>query len=229
MWMDDWLLWQRFEDWPLLQGAQHDYERFLFRFFAVENTAVVLANSNKQETEVNSRYCAEHHIPILRRRGGGGTVCLTPGCVVFTCGFYAKDLFSNQKYFSAINQLWIAALRTLGDFAIVEKGISDLAVAHQKIAGTSLFRRKHLVVYQGSLLVHPDFKLVSQSLCHPSQEPDYRQGRSHEDFLTSLRAHGFQGTAANVAASCQSFVQQHAHDFLKEHLGTGPEKTFFDF
>ena len=189
MWMDDWVLGRPAQLWPTFTNEQGQECSHLLRVFESKTTCVVLARSNDPSREVNQDYCAESNIPVLRRRGGGGTVVLGPGCQIVTFAFFARSLFDNSRYFSIINDCWIAALeRAAGIQAgtIHQRGISDLAIGNKKIAGTSLFRRKHLVVFQGSLLVDPDFETIERCLCHPSREPDYRMGRSHLDFLTSL-------------------------------------------
>lgn len=209
MWMDNWVLNQPFRSWPALVGVP-DHHRILFRFFESQRPLVVLSSSNSAEVETYEGLCKSTGVPVVQRRGGGGTVVLGPGCLILTLAFYGKDLFSNQKYFSQINQMWSDALSAAGVAGLVTRGHSDLAYGERKIAGTSLFRRKHLVVYQGSLLVHPDFDAIATLLKHPSREPDYRQGRSHSDFLISARQLGYQGTAAQLAQHCTDFVRQQA-------------------
>ncbi len=189
MWMDDWVLGRPTQLWPTFTNAQGQECPNLLRVFESTTTCVVLARSNAPEREVNQSYCAERNIPVLRRRGGGGTVLLGPGCQIVTFAFFARSLFDNARYFSIINDSWIAALESAAGIkpgTVVQRGISDLAIGNKKIAGTSLFRRKHLVVFQGSLLVDPDFETIERCLCHPSREPDYRMGRGHLEFLTSL-------------------------------------------
>lgn len=198
MWMDSWVLARPRSLWDrvnLSDGSQHP---LALRVFASQRPCVVLARSNRIETEVDSAACQRLGIPILRRRGGGGTVVLGPGCQIVTLAFFARSLFENALLFRLINGAWIEAMSAaLGSScpAIAQRGISDLAVGDRKVAGTSLFRRKHLVVFQGSLLVDPDLDLMSQLLLHPSREPDYRSGRTHRDFVTSLLACGVDTTA----------------------------------
>lgn len=206
MWMDNWVLNTPPALWPQAMGLP---ENVLFRFFEPKRVAVVLANSNLAETEVNTDFCKQKNICILKRKGGGGTVLLGPGCVVLTFAFLAKDVFNNQHYFSVINQMWIAALDDMGLHGLVQRGHSDIAHGEKKIAGTSLFRKKYLVVYQGSLLVDPDFVLIGQALQHPSKEPDYRGQRSHRDFLTSTRELGLEHTASDIAKNCDTYFRNH--------------------
>lgn len=222
MWMDNWVLNLPAHLWPLPPPKAPPHQRLLFRFFETQTTAVVLSSSNKAEVEAHPQRCAELGVPILKRKGGGGTVVLGPGCVVLTLAFYAQDVFGNSGYFHAINEVWSHALAAAGVAQVVTRGISDLAVGNCKIAGTSIFRRKHLLVYQGSLLVSPQFQLMSQLLSHPSREPDYREGRPHEGFLTSTQQQGCSLSAEQLALHCQLFFKAHAHRML-QHCFAGPE------
>lgn len=222
MWMDNWVLNQPFWSWPQEPGAARN-ERVLFRLFETQRNVVVLSSSNDAGRETYADICSELDIPILQRRGGGGTVLLGPGCLVLTLAFYAKELFSNQRYFASINQLWANALLDAGVPNLMTRGHSDLAFGERKIAGTSLFRRKHLLVYQGSLLVDPHFSLLEKVLKHPSREPDYRQGRSHREFLVSARELGYLGTTLELAEHCTAYFRRHvvSHfqmDFADESL-----------
>lgn len=213
MWMDNWVLNRPFCCWPAHPSAPESH-RVLFRLFETMRHAVVLSSSNSAEREAFEDVCRDSDIPVLQRRGGGGTVLLGPGCLVLTFAFFAKDVFSNQKYFQMINGLWADALADAGVNGLVTRGHSDLASGDLKIAGTSLFRRKHLVVYQGSLLVDPDFELISKVLRHPSREPDYRNGRSHREFLTSCRELGYKGTTQALAQHCSAYFEARALSYF---------------
>lgn len=222
MWMDNWVLNRPFHSWPVFPGVP-EHHRVLFRFFETQRQAVVLSSSNSAGREAFEDVCGALDIPILQRRGGGGTVLLGPGCLVLTFAFFARDVFSNQRYFQMINGLWADALADVGINGLVTRGHSDLAHGELKIAGTSLFRRKHLVVYQGSLLVDPDFALIEKVLRHPSREPDYRRGRSHRDFLTSAAQLGYRGSVKSLAHHCSAFFKAHApvyfsNDFAAQDL-----------
>jgi lipoate---protein ligase len=105
-----------------------------------------------------------------------------------------------------------------GDMGIVgleTKGHSDIAVGSSKLAGTSVFRRKNLFVYQGSLLVNPQFHTIESLLSHPSREPDYRAGRSHAEFLTSTTRMGCSLSAAEIGEKCSTYFDKNALDELQ--------------
>lgn len=215
MWMDNWVLNTPKELWPTYGAANTPV---LFRFFETKRQVVVLSSSNQAEVEANVEACQRSHVPILKRRGGGGTVVLGQGCVVLTLACHVNDIFGNERYFRLINGLWIKALESCGLTHLAQNGISDICVqppgqTPKKIVGTSLFRKKHLLVYQGSLLVDPNMDLIESLLKHPSREPEYRKARTHRDFLTTLKAVGCPFNAEEVA--------QHCNAQFKNYLGSG--------
>lgn len=207
--MDSWVLNLPYPCWP---GPE---PRVLFRFFESLRRVVVLSSSNDPSREADPEACKAAGVPILRRRGGGGTVVLGPGCLICTLAVHVRDQFSNQRYFHAINAAWIDTLQMLGIDGLHQNGISDIVLQDRKVAGTSIFRKRHLLVYQGSLLVHPDMDQIGRLLRHPSREPEYRQGRSHDSFLTSLREAGYAHTASQLAEGCQ----QNFGQAIRHHLG----------
>jgi lipoate-protein ligase A len=221
VWMDSWVLARPVDLWSQLRATNGALYPYLLRVFETQRNCVVLARSNQASSEVNLQACQERGVPVLRRRGGGGTVVLGPGCQIVTLAFFARSLFDNARYFEQINAAWIRSLvASLGGGApqIHQRGISDLAIGDRKIAGTSLFRRKHLVVFQGSLLVDPDMSLIGELLRHPSREPDYRQGRSHHDFVTSLRAQGVNTPTQDLCDRVRRHMPEHLADALATDL-----------
>jgi lipoate-protein ligase A len=186
-----------------------------------ENTHVILGASNRADTEIHEEVCALDHVPVLKRYGGGGTVVLHPGCVVVGVGLWVKSPFQNQMYFQLLNQaiinglaLWNPACGVLS-----QNGISDICIGSKKIAGTSLFRSKHYLLYQASILVDPKLHLIERYLRHPSKEPNYRLNRSHSDFLTSLQEFlGETSSSVEVSQFLSSSLPTIIEGSLKDHL-----------
>jgi lipoate-protein ligase A len=218
MWMDSWVLNLPEKYWPKYQIDSSIKHHFLFRFFETKKDIVVLSSSNKPDIEANIEECKKQNIPILRRRGGGGTVVLGEGCLILTFAFYAKDVFGNNKYFQMINQLWIDALTSAGCPILSQSGISDISFQNKKIAGTSIFRKKHLLIYQGSVLVNPKIDLISKLLAHPSREPNYRNGRDHKEFLSTTKEIGCHLSANELAIHCQKYFELNVGKCFKEEL-----------
>ena len=215
MWMDSWVLNIPLNNWPLYKKNKTPA---LFRFFETKKQIIVLSSSNKAETELNIYSCEKANVPILRRKGGGGTVVLGPGCLILTFAFYAKDIFANTKYFYMINELWIRAIQEVVNVNLSQKGISDISAGEKKIAGTSIFRKKNLLVYQGSMLVDVNLNSISNLLSHPSKEPDYRQGRSHADFLTTLKQLGCKLSTEELALHCQEYFTLNIDKYFRDEF-----------
>ncbi len=74
---------------------------------------------------------------------------------------------------------------------VSRQGVSDLTIGEKKIGGSCIYRTKGVLYYSTTLLVDHDPELVDRYLKHPPREPEYRQGRDHRHFMTSLAAEGF--------------------------------------
>ena len=66
-------------------------------------------------------------------------------------------------------------------------GTSDLALDNQKkFSGNSMRCRRSHLLYHGTLLYAFPLELIRTCLAMPPRQPDYRQGRSHTDFVANL-------------------------------------------
>jgi len=110
----------------------------------------------------------------------------------------AAGLFP-EPHFARYCAAVAAALRRCGVGGVVRRGISDLCVGDRKIAGTSLRLWRSRVLFQVSVLVDADVGLIERYLTMPARVPDYRAGRSHRDFVVTLREAGFAATRGEVA------------------------------
>lgn len=188
-------------------------EPVALEFFVPDKTTVVLGSGNDVSTEVNETYCLEAGIPVLKRYGGGGTVVLYPGCVVVSIGAWVRDAFNNSRYFRGLNHAVIQSLAATWPALshLDQSGISDIVSRDQKVGGTSLFRSRQYLLYQASILVELDRPLIAKCLKHPTKEPDYRRGRKHESFLTSL-------CELEPAITSAEMVKQTLEISLAEHI-----------
>jgi lipoate-protein ligase A len=134
--------------------------------------------------------CEADGVKITERRGGGGTVVLSPGVlVIIVVGEKKNPREIATDIFHRIHDRLIIALCKAGIKNIAQDGISDLAVNDKKILGSSLYMgsKPQLFYYQSSLLVSCDISLMDRYLRHPPREPGYRRGRGHSEFCTTLR------------------------------------------
>lgn len=158
------------------------------RFWEASEPFVVLGYANRSARETRLAVCATRGIPVLRRITGGGTVVQMPG--VFN---YAVILRTDRPGFEGISQTnrlvldqVVRAIETAGGPTVVRRGDTDLCLGDRKFAGNAQRRGRSALIFHGSILLDPDFALIDALLPAPSREPDYRAGRSHRDFLTTL-------------------------------------------
>jgi lipoate-protein ligase A len=179
----------------------------VFRTYEPSETCAVLGAGGKPETDLLLENLAADGIAVHRRRGGGGTVVLAHGQVVLALVTEVDSPFHNREYARRINEWFIEALSRLGVERVSHRGISDLAIGEKKILGTSLYRRRLILFYQGSLLVSGDLSLFTRYLAMPTRVPDYRAGRGHEEFCTTLAKEGHALGARSVIAALEKVVR----------------------
>ena len=157
-----------------------------YRSWEPERSMVVLGRGNQAEREVWQDRCQKDQIPIIRRRVGGGTVVLSPGTLVISLVKRVQHQYHFHEYFQQINTYIIEALESLGIKNLNQQGYSDICIRDRKILGSSMYRSRDILFYTASLMIANDLTLLERYLKHPSKEPEYRQGRSHAEFVTTL-------------------------------------------
>lgn len=140
-------------------------------------------------------------VSILRRRGGGGTVVLSPGMVVAALVTDVDSPFHNNAYVLEIHERIAQVLRDLGVTNVEHRGVSDLTLCDRKILGASVYRRRTILFYQSSLLVGNDLALFTRYLRMPHRKPAYRGNRDHEQFCTTLNQEGYSITPRSLVCA----------------------------
>jgi len=176
------------------------------RIYEPAELCAVLGAGGRPEQDLLMENLDADGVPWRRRRGGGGTVVLGPGQVVVALVTAVESPFRNREYAGQINSWIVEALESLGVHGVKAEGISDLAIRGRKIVGTSIYRTRLVLFYQASLLVSNDLGVFTRYLAMPSKVPEYRAGRSHEDFCTTLARQGFGGTTAQVIRALEGVV-----------------------
>ncbi|MHB1414993.1 MAG: lipoate--protein ligase family protein [Chloroflexota bacterium] len=172
-------------------------QRTALRLWWGDAPTVVVGNSEKPEVVADLVACERLGIPVVRRRTGGGTVLQTADVVNYSLTAPAPVGLDVRAAFAIGARVLVGALARLGLRAEM-RGISDVVVGDRKISGNAQARRRGGLLVHGTLLVEVDLGLLEACLRHPPREPDYRRGRGHRDFLTSLRREGVPATPAEV-------------------------------
>ena len=136
--------------------------------------------------------CVADGVPVYRRKGGGGAVVLAPGMLVISTCFSFSSRPDATMLISGLAETIIQALTAYGQKSgsrvqgLSIRGFGDVCIGDRKIVGSSLYFGKDLALYQASLLVRDSAGIINRYLDRPSAEPEYRRGRTHDQFVTSL-------------------------------------------
>jgi len=180
---------------PLEDDNWLDYSFFCWQ---PEEIFLILGLSNKAEKSLIPEQVINDKIKVYKRPSGGETVILTPKTLVLSTAIKTESFADPQIYFKKINQQIIDLLADSGVENVLFKGISDICIGEKKILGSSIYRRKNKLFYHAVLNVSESVELISKYIAHPPREPEYRKGRDHKDFVTSLHQEGYMLTMENL-------------------------------
>jgi lipoate---protein ligase len=145
--------------------------------------AIVMGISGKPEKLLDLKTVAQNKIPVIRRFSGGGTVYVDPHTVFATliCNSSTVDIPLQPKPILKWSEGFYKPL--FKDFCLRE---NDYVFGEKKFAGNAQYIQK------GRWLLHTCFLWdcsLEQMNCLllPEKRPQYRGGRSHADFLCTLR------------------------------------------
>lgn len=202
-------------DEAIQRGLEADTSPPTWRLWEARTHAVVLGTGQEHALEVHLEAARAAGIPVLRRHSGGGAVLIGPGALNYSGCFYFDRLPGSQTIAGAMEAALRPVLDALGLLGVHAHlaGLSDLAApgaggALRKLAGNSQARKRRSVLVHGTLLAAPDWALMDRVLKHPSREPDYRAGRGHRAFLTSLQDLGAPISLAALSASLRRILGQ---------------------
>ena len=178
--------------------SNKDYDYFLWH---PDDRLIILGRSNNPEAALNIEEVKNDNIKVYKRPSGGQTVILTPNTIVISVKVKIGNELNTQKYFKEINDKIMKALSELGVQNLSMKGISDISIGNKKILGSSIYLRKNTVFYHAVLNISESVDVMSKYLKHPTKEPDYRKGRSHKEFVTSLLSEGYTISAKQLISA----------------------------
>lgn len=190
------------QDWvvvgaPSAQAALHTAWDLLvlsppqLRVAPVAEVVVVLPRSREPGREVYLERCRADRVSVVLRPSGGGAVVLAPGMVTLSALAPLSGDRRVDRLFARFCGWLSEGLGRCGVKGLSQKGVSDLCIGRRKLAGTSLRLLRSAILFQASILVDCSLELIARYLPYPSRAPDYRQGRDHRDFLTTLRQEGY--------------------------------------
>lgn len=159
---------------------------------------IVLGQSNGLEESIYIENAGADGVPVYKRPSGGETVVLSPKTLVISILKQGDRFKSPALYFRNYSEKIIRALQTLGVRDLKADGISDICIGNKKILGSSIYRNKDRVLYHAVLNRAESAGTIERYLKHPVREPEYRNGRRHSDFVTSLVDEGYRFTPGEI-------------------------------
>jgi lipoate-protein ligase A len=163
----------------------------------------VLGISSRAAEELHVPACEADGVPVLRRLSGGAAVLLGPGAVCFGA-FLPHEAFPDAATIGGAYRTVVSALARAFASVGVQTGFElpcDVTVGARKLVGMAQARRRSASLVHGVVPVTLSVGEVERYLSHPPEEPAYRAGRSHGDFMTTLADEAPSVTVEDLVAA----------------------------
>lgn len=161
----------------------------LLRFWESPTYFVVLGYTKSLQKEVNKIECTQRGIPVLRRCSGGGTVLQGSGCLNYSLiSKIPSDEFPHNIPATncRVMRMQRDALQALLPGEVRICGHTDLTWNGLKFSGNAQRRKSRYFLFHGTILLNFDIDLVQKVLLMPEVQPEYREQRHHQSFITNL-------------------------------------------
>ncbi len=193
-----------------------------FRVWKLARPAVILGIGSSVSVECDLDECRRRRVEVRRRGSGGAAVLIGPSDLCATVVAAYDEVPREFRTIGGAHRLLggiiTSALDDMGADAQCA-GTSDVAVGELKIAGLSQSRKRKAFLVHASILVDPDMDMMQAVLPHPPSEPDYRGGRNHREFLTSLDEAAGPGRAGELTW----LLKRHSGAKMKEEAAAKVE------
>ena len=154
-------------------------------FYRRNVLTISLGYFQEVEKSINSQFCQQNNIQIVRRVSGGSAVYTDPGHLVYGLAVDEASLPSDRnKAFELVCGAIVLALKELGIEAQF-KSINDVLVNGRKVSGSAQMRRWGIVLQHGTLVLSNEGNMLSSALKMDIKKIDAR-GQKPETYVTSI-------------------------------------------
>jgi lipoate---protein ligase len=164
------------------------------------NPSVIMGRHQDIRAEVNLSFVRKHHIPVLRRRSGGGTVYHDRGNLNLT--FIQTNPSPDFATFSERIQELLneEGIQTQADHR------NALFIDGRKISGSAQFLGKGKVLFHATLLYSTDLNKLRASLDSPQTE------------TSSLPTHYIQSVRSPVTNICEHLTNADSVEVFRKRI-----------
>lgn len=197
-------------DEALLLAADSGDAGESIRIWELAQHVVVAGRATRVEDEIDTAFCSQRGIQILRRCSGGAAVVGGPGCLMYSMVLQVDSRGDLRKIDLAHRYVMRRVLGALRRQLVGAEfnGTCDLTWNDQKCSGNSLRVARSHLLYHGTLLYDFELPLIGRCLKVAPRQPEYRQGRDHHDFVANAPI-----DASRFAADlCSAFEAQQQSD-----------------
>lgn len=168
------------EEWL---AAKYPHRDFFF-IWQVEPT-VIIGRNQLLDKEVNTAYCREKGIRLVRRRSGGGAVLADMNNIMFS---YITSSSSVTTTFSAYTSMVAKSLRLLGLDA-TDNSRNDILIGDRKVSGNSYYHMPGRSIVHGTMLYDYDADMMMRALTPPAMKLQSHGVASIRSRVTTIREH----------------------------------------
>jgi lipoate-protein ligase A len=174
-------------DEALLDRAEEGRIGECLRLYELSRPTVVMGLQDQHRRAARWKQCHRKGVVLLRRRSGGGTVLLGPGCLL-----YSLVLRRDRQQLGSITKSYRWILGRLAEelssdrIEVSRDGTSDLVWEGRKVGGSAQQRKRDYLLHHGTLLYDMRPELMEEFLGEPRLPPPYRAGRKHREFVVNL-------------------------------------------
>jgi lipoate-protein ligase A len=175
-------------DEALLQEVEDEGLDPVLRVWELPEMAVVLGASGRIAEDVDVAACERDAVAIGRRSSGGGTVVIGPGAINLAVVLpvdFAPEMQGVESAQTYVLERIGRAIRQLGP-PVELLGSGDLTIDRRKFCGSAQRRLRRSVLVHTTVCDRLRLDAISLYTHPPRRQPAYREGRSHQDFVTNL-------------------------------------------
>lgn len=181
-------------------------------FLYVNDPCIVIGRNQNPWKECNVKAAREMHIPIIRRRSGGGTVVHDHGNINF-CVQSPRTSFDRSIHI----ELLVNALQSKGCSLKINDRHDILNAQGEKVSGSSYKLVRLKAYHHATMLLNSDLPMLRKLL---RKDPS-------SGIITGLGTESVSSPVANSGISRQVYIDTWVELFQKRY-GPGLQVTYFD-